>query len=1182
MINRVTQQLEAASFLKHMEAHAEEYPQDETGALHARIDERRGRTRLECAAACFEDNETFPDMSRLYLEHTATTRERISRVTDALRDTDTVSLPSWLTLRRSQTRFLSKLRDYFSGDVFRRSGFVKYPPGIGKTVLIALMIRSLIERINGTSLVLSQRRKINDQNYHEILSLQDEGASVKMAASVCPEETPDVTIAAYTKLILDKAANLSRRILKDHYDVIFLDECHRSFGFEAIRVLREYYPDSVLVGLSATPYIGASFSSQTQMRSAFHYIEGEIDNLPLPEACASGEIAPLRTMTVMLKGTDDDSEDSPEEDADECEPPFLSVDTKTRIATAICKDYIPAGEQGIIFLRNRLEASLVADALKAAGLKAEFICGGAGTAFSQTTYMRRKEVEDRLRRFQAGDTQYITNVESLIEGANFENLKHVINLSDTRSVWEFEQMIGRATRLDPKDPEKIATIWDTVVEGRKGGRCTLIGLAAFYGQHKEEYLNGEVIFGPPERKQVCMPSFAPFSLFGIDAELSEIILAEQIDRIATPMDHEYFKKIDENVKPDLAAFARAAGVGGARSLTGSHLSWSATCMNGETITFETYVARWAAAMQMAKDTTSARENICDFVYKLLHFAGCTVKKMDAQYYEDTEGNVKPDMRRFAGEAGLESPAELTTTHFSEKITCESGKYLSLQAYVIKCALKTKRAKTHEEAKGNQGRLLRELLQRCGYAVKEKAEVKIEMDAAYFKNIQGNVIPDMQGFANAAGVKSPADLTTTDIQKKSRCQNGEIPNLETYICRWAVSLGHAKNNDDVHSKISKMLDQLLRYCGYAIAEKIEFEEMDEAYFKNMKGTVEPDVAGFVAAAGVSSAADLAGVQHRSVRSRCKNGESPMWQTYVARWAKALKHVKNAKDALKEFDKISCKFLRYCGYEVEEKEEFLKMDKEYFMKVRQNLMPDVAGFLAAAGVMSVADLRGRRHFDVESRCSNGEIISLKRFICRWSVATGRVKIQKDAERWCTRLLREFVEWYQSLDLSIPPAANVLSDVVCKELEPVVRKSAERYRKFVDVGDIVNEVFLRILEVLQQDPSARFEADALEELVGEAAAHLRRDSGDHGDVEYIDTFAPHNRFDGDSKETAGHVSLISDVVERLSEPARTIISMQLAGHSEQEIATALKIKKPKVASLIKNAHEDFRRLYQIKEDS
>ncbi len=114
------------------------------------------------------------------------------------------------------------------------------------------------------------------------------------------KETPNALVSTY-QLLAGSAVDDERF---GRADVIILDELHRSFGIRTVEALKSSYPNAILLGLSATPYLGDPSSKNP--KRAEDYIGECIMSISLPEAIESGALVPVRGFLVHTKGEEID------------------------------------------------------------------------------------------------------------------------------------------------------------------------------------------------------------------------------------------------------------------------------------------------------------------------------------------------------------------------------------------------------------------------------------------------------------------------------------------------------------------------------------------------------------------------------------------------------------------------------------------------------------------------------------------------------------------------------------------------------------------------------------------------------------------------------------------------------------------------------------------------------------
>ncbi|MEK6616851.1 MAG: DEAD/DEAH box helicase family protein, partial [Bacteroidota bacterium] len=296
--SRVTEELDVAAFLKSIWTEGlnteenQEFLRNEDAIndVNNNISHLRDDLRIQFLTTLENEN---PYLYARYKRISEIVRKRVKEVLAGFTNITDMNLPEGFTLRPKQEALLPKIQEYFA-DGTKRTGFIKHPPGMGKTHMMGLMIRSLAKHGKIRCLILSPRDTINKQNETKIQKMQEKGITVKDIFEIQPGEEPDVTVGTYQHAALEAEKGPEDSAFGD-YDVIFLDECHRGFGPKLLQLLRTKYPDKIIIGLSATPYLGAT-SAPKKLRSAFQYFEGQIDDISLKDACNDGDLAPICAM----------------------------------------------------------------------------------------------------------------------------------------------------------------------------------------------------------------------------------------------------------------------------------------------------------------------------------------------------------------------------------------------------------------------------------------------------------------------------------------------------------------------------------------------------------------------------------------------------------------------------------------------------------------------------------------------------------------------------------------------------------------------------------------------------------------------------------------------------------------------------------------------------------------------
>lgn len=215
---------------------------------------------------------------------------------------------------------------------------------------------------------------------------------------------------------------------------------------------------------------------------------------------------------------------------------------------------------------------------------------GINVAFVHSK-MPNDEIKKMITDYKNGKYDVICNSDMLIEGFDDEKISLLINLRPTRSLTVFEQMIGRALRLDENNPGKVAHVYN--VTGIFSEEYTIYGLAKHYKKLEKTTKNGSLVFPSKlsdiERKiqkyessevipnwideektlmKQYLPEWYEHFFEKIDStdkgsrprdnrasrlDFPDIIETEKIERFIFPMDLEYFQSF-EYLMADYDAF----------------------------------------------------------------------------------------------------------------------------------------------------------------------------------------------------------------------------------------------------------------------------------------------------------------------------------------------------------------------------------------------------------------------------------------------------------------------------------------------------------------------------------------------------------------------------------------------------------------------------------------------------
>lgn len=386
------------------------------------------------------------------------------RITKRSLSTETVNQD--IVERYYQMRAIRRIGEAFEKD-HQRKALVVMATGAGKTRTV-IALADLLMRCNWAK---------------RVLFLADRVALVKQAVNAFKAHLPDsspvnlvtekntegrVYVSTYPTMmgLIDEAQDGQRRFGVGHFDLIIIDEAHRSI-YKKYRAIFDYF-DVLLVGLTATPKDEIDHNTY----SVFDLESGvPTDAYALDEAVGDNYLVPPKPISVPLKFQRegikyDDLSDEEKEQWDELEwneegnSPnevdaaalntwLFNTDTVDKVlAHVMTRGIKVAGGdclgKTIIFAKNNDHAEFIADRFNKAypHYKGEF----ARVITYKTEY-----AQSLIDSFSVKDSmpQIAISVDMLDTGIDVPEVVNLVFFKQVRSKTKFWQMVGRGTRLCP-------------------------------------------------------------------------------------------------------------------------------------------------------------------------------------------------------------------------------------------------------------------------------------------------------------------------------------------------------------------------------------------------------------------------------------------------------------------------------------------------------------------------------------------------------------------------------------------------------------------------------------------------------------------------------------------------------------------------------------------------------------
>jgi len=368
--------------------------------------------------------------------------------------------------RHYQERAIRRIGEAFEHDN-QRKALVVQATGAGKTRTVIALVELLV-RCNWVK---------------RVLFLADRVALVGQAVGAFKRHLPDaspvnlctekdtggrVCVATYPTMmgLIDETKDGRRRFGVGHFDLVVIDEAHRSV-FQKYRAIFDYF-DSLLVGLTATP-------KDEVDRNTYGLFELEdgvpTDAYPLDEAVRDGFLVPMQAVSVPLKfqregikydalseaekeqwdSLDwDEVGDVPDRvDADAVNKWLFNRDTVDKVLEHLMTrgQKVAGGNRlgkTIVFAKNNDHAVFIAQRFDA---NYPHLKG----AFARVVTYKTEYAETLIAGFAAKDKDphIAISVDMLDTGIDVPEILNLVFFKRVYSKTKFWQMIGRGTRLCP-------------------------------------------------------------------------------------------------------------------------------------------------------------------------------------------------------------------------------------------------------------------------------------------------------------------------------------------------------------------------------------------------------------------------------------------------------------------------------------------------------------------------------------------------------------------------------------------------------------------------------------------------------------------------------------------------------------------------------------------------------------
>ena len=325
-----------------------------------------------------------------------------------------------IQLKNYQKKALHEINvNYANGT---KSQLLVMATGTGKTVVFCEFIKELIS-VEKKVLILVHRDELINQAERRLKLHTSEPFGIEKAERKANNE--NIVLASVQTL---KGKRL-KKFAKDYFDVIVIDECHRSTA-NSYMTVRNHFKKSHVLGVTATP------ERQDDLKITKKHFQKIAFTYNLLDAIKEGNLANIRVWRVESEQDISDVKSNSDDldqralakvlDNDE----YLEFIYKTITEKAFNKKIM-------VFMPSVKMSDKLADLLNSKGLS-------AFSVNSNTPLEKRQEV---LEDYKTGKIKVLSNYNIFTEGFDEPSIDCVVMARPTKSEIFYSQALGRMTRL---------------------------------------------------------------------------------------------------------------------------------------------------------------------------------------------------------------------------------------------------------------------------------------------------------------------------------------------------------------------------------------------------------------------------------------------------------------------------------------------------------------------------------------------------------------------------------------------------------------------------------------------------------------------------------------------------------------------------------------------------------------
>jgi superfamily II DNA or RNA helicase len=286
------------------------------------------------------------------------------------------------------------------------------PTGFGKTILSKDMIDS-ITAANKKVLFTVPRIKLATQTQDKF------GYGNLLLGDKSKDNGSNLTIASVQSIYSRKH--------NEHYDFIFIDECHYGHGSEYMTYIFDTYPGSHIIGLSATP-----IDENGYLLGGYDEIVSETT---VKELIQNERLCDVQVYTSLMQPKMDEVKIV---NGDYNQKQASEVVREEKILANTLEEWVKHAKD----LKTLVFASDIkhSETLRDKFLKLGYTCGAVHSKMSQ------KDIDLNYIKFNTGESQVLINVDMATFGFDEPSIGCLLFARPIKSLRLYKQMVGRGLR----------------------------------------------------------------------------------------------------------------------------------------------------------------------------------------------------------------------------------------------------------------------------------------------------------------------------------------------------------------------------------------------------------------------------------------------------------------------------------------------------------------------------------------------------------------------------------------------------------------------------------------------------------------------------------------------------------------------------------------------------------------